>query len=245
MAKAEIGTAKYISKQLKARGLQKLRYYCQVCKKQCRDDNGFQSHIKSPSHLKRIGQVTKEDIEEYTKRFEYDFLKLLKMTHGEKKIEANKFYNEYIQDKDHIHMNATKFTSLTKFIQYLSKKGEIKVHGIGDIDAETQPTHITISFIDKSYDNVLRKEKLLQSERGQKGEEEIKQLLIRKQMEDGSVSDTANDEPKHGIADWNDTPAPENNELTPVKGKFSLVIQKPTKHKVSKKKKCRAVSAFK
>lgn len=28
-----------IAKQIKAKGLQKLRWYCEMCKKQCRDDN--------------------------------------------------------------------------------------------------------------------------------------------------------------------------------------------------------------
>lgn len=41
MPKAEFGTPKWMSNRIKASGLQKLRWYCQMCQKQCRDENGF------------------------------------------------------------------------------------------------------------------------------------------------------------------------------------------------------------
>ena len=34
-------TPKAIANRIKAKGLQKLRWYCQMCQKQCRDENGF------------------------------------------------------------------------------------------------------------------------------------------------------------------------------------------------------------
>ena len=120
-------TASFLNKQMKTRGLQKLRFYCQICQKQCRDENGYKSHSKSPSHLKKLSQMTHADIDKYTSQFQKEFLKLLRLSHGEKKVEANKFYNEYIQDKDHVHMNATKFTSLSRFIQHLSREGKIQI----------------------------------------------------------------------------------------------------------------------
>lgn len=39
---------------LQAKGLQKLRFYCQVCQKQCRDDNGFKCHLTSESHRRQM-----------------------------------------------------------------------------------------------------------------------------------------------------------------------------------------------
>jgi hypothetical protein len=41
MAKDGFMTPKAIANRIKAKGLQKLRYFCQMCEKQCRDDNGF------------------------------------------------------------------------------------------------------------------------------------------------------------------------------------------------------------
>lgn len=39
--KAEVGSRKWLANKMKAAGLQKLRWYCQMCEKQCRDENGF------------------------------------------------------------------------------------------------------------------------------------------------------------------------------------------------------------
>ena len=41
MPKAEVGSAKHLANKMKSKGLQRLRWYCQVCEKQCRDENGF------------------------------------------------------------------------------------------------------------------------------------------------------------------------------------------------------------
>jgi hypothetical protein len=37
-----------------AKGLQKLRWYCQMCQKQCRDENGFKCHTMSEGHLRQM-----------------------------------------------------------------------------------------------------------------------------------------------------------------------------------------------
>ena len=39
--KAGFLAPKAIANRIKAKGLQKLRWYCQMCQKQCRDENGF------------------------------------------------------------------------------------------------------------------------------------------------------------------------------------------------------------
>ena len=49
-----------IANRIKAKGLQKLRWYCQMCGKQCRDENGFKCHLSSDSHQRQMmvfGQV--------------------------------------------------------------------------------------------------------------------------------------------------------------------------------------------
>ena len=45
--KAEAGTPKWLANKMKSKGLQKLRWYCQMCEKQCRDENGFKCHTMS------------------------------------------------------------------------------------------------------------------------------------------------------------------------------------------------------
>ncbi|RCK56039.1 Zinc finger protein RTS2 [Candida viswanathii] len=199
MAKAEQGTAKYQSKKLKASGLQKLKFYCQLCQKQCRDANGFKNHLASPSHRGRVSQIqdlgeTSKLIANYSDQFVTDFLRLLKMNHGTKFINANKFYQEYIRDKDHVHMNSTRWRSLTSFVKYLGKNGKVKVktnqEGESDDDeGDEEGFNLEIKFIDPhetlktlqektGIEDEVDEEKLLlkQIKKGQKLEQETEQV---------------------------------------------------------------------
>ena len=47
-------TPKAIANRIKSKGLQKLRWYCQMCQKQCRDENGFKCHTMSESHQRQL-----------------------------------------------------------------------------------------------------------------------------------------------------------------------------------------------
>ncbi|SCV03690.1 LAMI_0H10176g1_1 [Lachancea mirantina] len=205
MGTAEFGTAKYLSKQMKAKGLQKLRCYCQICGKQCRDENGYKSHCRSPSHMKRISQMTPKDVDKFTELFEKSFLKVLRLSHGEKKIEANKFYNEFIQDKDHIHMNATKFTSLTKFIVHLGNSGKIRIHGTGDGDGDSdddsdsvnvEEGRVFISFIDNSFENLMRNERLDKVTQSEVSDQDVRNKLLQQQIKEGQNSVETDDNDK-------------------------------------------------
>ncbi|EJS41692.1 rts2p [Saccharomyces arboricola H-6] len=135
---ADYDGSKYWAKQGVRRGLQKTRYYCQICERQCKDANGFQSHNKSPSHLRRVSQVTAEDAKRYNDQFEKGFLQLLKQRHGEKWIDANKVYNEYVQDRNHVHMNATAHRSLMQFVRHLGRAGKVDV----DMDMDDKSDNV-------------------------------------------------------------------------------------------------------
>ena len=54
MPKHDFFSPKAISNRIKAKGLQKLRWYCEMCQKQCRDENGFKCHQTSDSHLRQM-----------------------------------------------------------------------------------------------------------------------------------------------------------------------------------------------
>jgi len=47
-------TPKAIGNRIKAKGLQKLRWFCQMCQKQCRDENGFKCHCMSDTHQRQM-----------------------------------------------------------------------------------------------------------------------------------------------------------------------------------------------
>lgn len=72
-----------IANRIKSKGLQKLRWYCQVCEKQCRDENGFKCHQMSDSHLRNMslfGLNPGKVVAQYSADFEAAFLAHLKRT---------------------------------------------------------------------------------------------------------------------------------------------------------------------
>jgi DNA/RNA-binding protein KIN17 len=130
MPKAEKGTPKDIGNRMKAKGLQKLKFYCQMCSRQMRDENGFKCHLTSESHLRQMKLFCSNSsgmLDSFSSDFEIGFLETLYRRHRTKKMNANNIYQELIQDKHHIHMNSTKWTTLTDFVQYLGKSGKCVV----------------------------------------------------------------------------------------------------------------------
>ncbi|XP_036146457.1 DNA/RNA-binding protein KIN17-like isoform X1 [Monomorium pharaonis] len=127
MGKREKGTPKYMANKNKARGLQKLKYYCQMCKKQCRDFNGFKCHTTSESHHRQMLMFTEnanQFIDRFSQEFLHGYVNLLKRQFGTRRVPANQVYQEYISDKGHIHMNATKWLTLTAFVKWLGSTGK-------------------------------------------------------------------------------------------------------------------------
>lgn len=177
MPRAEVGSIKHLSNQMKSKGLQRLRWFCQVCEKQCRDENGFKCHVQSESHVRNmqvVGSNANKVINDYSRQFQSDFLKLLRTAHGEKSVHMNHFYQEYISDKMHIHMNATRWPSLTEFAKYLGREGICRV--------EDTEKGLHIAWIDNSPEALRRQDALRKKERQDKGDEEREQRLIREQI---------------------------------------------------------------
>lgn len=119
-------SAKQVAKQIKSKGLQRLRWYCQLCEKQCRDENGFRCHCSSAAHLRQLAvfaQNQKKVVQDYSEQFRRAFLSVLTLTYQNSRVAANKVYNEVIAHKEHVHMNATRWTSLTEFVKDLASQG--------------------------------------------------------------------------------------------------------------------------
>jgi len=75
-----VGTPKYVANKMKSKGLQRLRWYCQVCEKQCRDENGFKCHAQSESHLRQmlvVGEHAGSHIAGFSGEFQSTFVSLL------------------------------------------------------------------------------------------------------------------------------------------------------------------------
>ncbi|CAH8278210.1 unnamed protein product [Arabidopsis lyrata] len=145
MGKNDFLTPKAIANQIKAKGLQKLRWYCQMCQKQCRDENGFKCHCMSESHQRQMqvyGQNPTRVVDGYSEEFEQTFLDLMRRSHRFSRIAATVVYNEYVNDRHHVHMNSTEWATLTEFIKYLGKTGKCKVEETPKAEEEKQEREI-------------------------------------------------------------------------------------------------------
>ncbi|KAI5461121.1 domain of Kin17 curved DNA-binding protein-domain-containing protein [Mariannaea sp. PMI_226] len=189
MPKAEVGSTKYVANRMKSKGLQRLRWYCQICEKQCRDANGFKMHTQSESHVRQmiiVGEDPKKFINDFSNQFLRDFLLLLRTGHGEKQVNINHFYQQYIANKEHIHMNATKWPSLTMFAKYLGQEGICRV--------EENEKGLHISWIDNSPEALKRNELLRRKQAQDQSNEEVEQRLIREQIKRANAVSGSKDE---------------------------------------------------
>ncbi|KAK2810774.1 hypothetical protein FQN49_008506 [Arthroderma sp. PD_2] len=177
MPPAEPGTTKHASKQQKLKGLQRTRWWCEACQKQARDENGFKQHTLSESHVRAMQLVAenpKAFIEGYSREFQNNFIQLLRTSHGEKAIQLNRFYQEVISDKTHVHLNSTKWPSLTEFAKYLGREGLCRV--------EEKDDGIFIQWVDNSADAIRRRD-LVERANRQQDQEASEQKEILKQVE--------------------------------------------------------------
>ncbi|KAK5105702.1 hypothetical protein LTR62_002354 [Meristemomyces frigidus] len=177
MPKAEVGSIKHLGNKMKAKGLQRLRWWCQICQKQCRDENGFKQHTMSEGHVRSmllVGEDPKKFINDYSNQFQRDFLRLLKTSHGEKSVSLNGFYQEYIRDKEHVHMNSTKWPSLTEFAKFLGTEGICRV-----VEGERG---LEVQWVDDSAQAIERREDAKRKERLVKGDEGLESRLLEQQI---------------------------------------------------------------
>ncbi|KZC13464.1 PREDICTED: DNA/RNA-binding protein KIN17 [Dufourea novaeangliae] len=180
MGKHEVGTPKYIANKIKAKGLQKLRWYCQMCQKQCRDENGFKCHTMSESHHRQLllfADNAHRYMDQFSKEFSHGYLNLLKRQFGTRRVAANRVYQEYISDRGHIHMNATMWVTLTAFVKWLGRTGQCVV------DETEKGWYVT--YIDRDPETLAAQEKKAKKQKMDKDDEERMMEFIEKQVEKG------------------------------------------------------------
>ncbi|XP_010692202.1 KIN17-like protein [Beta vulgaris subsp. vulgaris] len=204
MGKNEFLTPKAIANRIKAKGLQKLRWYCQMCQKQCRDENGFKCHCMSESHQRQMqifGENSDRIVDGFSEEFESQFLDHMKRSHRFSRIAATVVYNEYIADRHHVHMNSTKWLSLTEFVKYLGRIGKCKV--------DETPKGWFITYIDRDSETLFKdkmKNKRLRADmvEDEKKEREIMRQIERAEqllpvVENGQVSEVEKTEDKEMV----------------------------------------------
>ncbi len=179
-------TTKQIGIKIKAAGLQKLRFYCQMCNKQCRDANGFKCHLTTETHLTNMTSFSaapSKILAQNTSAFLSDFLSLLRARYVDKRVSANRVYQEFISDRNHLHMNATTFSCLSALVQHLGRNNICEIEETDKgwfIIYRHKEVRIKTDTLEKSQTEW--EEKMLENaiERaGPRQEQEIERVLVR------------------------------------------------------------------
>jgi len=181
--KAGFLTAKGVANRIKAKGLQKLRWYCQMCNKQCRDENGFKCHCMSESHQRQMEMFSENSnafMDEFSKEFEEGMLEIISRKARSQRCSANVIYREYIGDKQHFHMNATIWETLTDFVMYLGRTGKCEVD-------ETEKGWF-VTYIDRDPEKLRRQEDMAKRERYELDSDEKHQRAIERQVKAARLS---------------------------------------------------------
>ncbi|XP_077196421.1 DNA/RNA-binding protein KIN17 isoform X1 [Paroedura picta] len=180
MGKTDFLSPKAIANRIKSKGLQKLRWYCQMCQKQCRDENGFKCHCMSESHQRQLllaSENPQQFMDYFSEEFRNDFLELLRRRFGTKRVHNNIVYNEYISHREHIHMNATQWETLTDFTKWLGREGFCKV--------DETPKGWYIQYIDRDPETIRRQQEQEKKKKQDMDDEEKTARFIEEQVRRG------------------------------------------------------------
>ena len=116
----------------------KLKYFCQMCNKQCRDSNGFKCHTESGSHVAQM-KLFLADPEKYISQFSSEFEdQFFAILSDDSRVPMD-VYNTLIRDSEHTHLNATRWTSLAEFVTDMHREGKLVIESsTGEIRAHAQ-----------------------------------------------------------------------------------------------------------
>ncbi|OMO53464.1 hypothetical protein CCACVL1_28618 [Corchorus capsularis] len=111
----------------------------------------------------------------YSEEFEQKFHDLMKRSHRFSCVSATVVYNEFINDKDHVHMNSTQWATLTEFVKHLGRTGKCKV------DQTEKGWFIT--YIDRDSETLFKEKMKNKRLKSDMVEEEKQEREIQKQIQ--------------------------------------------------------------
>lgn len=122
-----------------------------------------------------FGQNSGSFTYQFSKDFFDSFMDILKRQFGTKRVKANKVYQQVIAHKDHVHMNSTRWHTLTGFCQWLGKSGICVVDLVED--------EWWITYIDRDPETLERQKKAAKKKKMDKDDEERLLEFIDQQVE--------------------------------------------------------------
>ncbi|CAE6490219.1 unnamed protein product [Rhizoctonia solani] len=170
MPRAEVGTPKYLANAMKSKGLQRLLWV----------------RLRVDAQMLVVGENAGRHISDFSGQFQSEFVTLLSRRFGTKRVRANQVYQEYIQDKHHLHMNATRWVTLAGFCKHLGRAG------IAHVD-ETEKGWF-IAWIDNTPKALAKADAARKKERATTSDEQRERNLIAEQIERAREAGAQDDE---------------------------------------------------
>lgn len=124
-----------------------MKWYCNFCKRQCSDENGYKVHCSTFSHQAAVERFNRDPTgnraaasNDFLSGFcgvLQGFSSRLKLKKGKgfsggvitadeegiDWVDSNLVYQEYIKDRHHIHLSATRWKSVAGFVRFIGQKG--------------------------------------------------------------------------------------------------------------------------
>ncbi|KAI6102341.1 domain of Kin17 curved DNA-binding protein-domain-containing protein, partial [Pisolithus croceorrhizus] len=122
-----------------------------------------------------IGEHAGRHIADFSSEFRHEFVQLLPRRFGTKRVFSNREYQELIQNKEYVHMNATRWVTLTEFIKHL---GRMSIAHVDDTDEGWW-----VTWIDNPPKALAKQAATLQKERVTMSDEQRERTLIAEQIE--------------------------------------------------------------
>jgi DNA/RNA-binding protein KIN17 len=110
----------------------------------------------------------------FSDEFLKGFMDILRRQYGTRRVHCNVVYQEYIRDKDHYHMNATRWSTLTGFVMWLGRQG------LCDVEPTSKGWYIT--YIDNSPEALARQASDAKKVKMDRDDDERTQLMIEDQI---------------------------------------------------------------
>jgi DNA/RNA-binding protein KIN17 len=124
--------------------------------------------------------------------FHSGFLSTLRRSFGTKRVLANTVYCEYIKDRDHIHLNATRWVAVAGYVRWLGSQGKDRKIFIGEnilfdfslgiCEIEQTEKGWYVTLIDKDAEAVRREMDSEKKEKMDLDDEQRRQKLIAEQV---------------------------------------------------------------
>jgi DNA/RNA-binding protein KIN17 len=165
-----------------------LKWYCNFCKRQCSDENGYKVHCSTFSHKAAVERYNRDPSGNRSSASNdflngfcavlHGFSSRLKLKRGKGTqsiggeddwVDSNLVYQEYIKDRHHTHLSATRWNSVAGFVRFLGQKGIAQVkkrknNGEGDAMEDSELKYLFGSGEHENEDEVEEDENVNSSE---------------------------------------------------------------------------------